>query len=74
MEKVDSALCQWTLLYTHFNFQFSCLPTFYKRNNIFKCSAIKGQINVPLWTHIRYKGQQKDGKTFIRCYIIALRS
>ena len=31
MEKLDSALCQWIVLYTHyFNFHFSYLHTFYK--------------------------------------------
>ena len=40
---------------------------------IFKFSTIKGQINVPLWTHMGHKGWRKDGKTFIRCYTIALK-
>ena len=31
------------------------------------------QINVPLWTHMGYKGRRKDRKTFIRCYTIALK-
>ena len=56
MEKLDSALCQWIVLYTnYFNFQFSYLHAFYKPNNIkpslakklkliFKFSTIKGQI------------------------------
>ena len=35
METLDSALCQWIVLYTHyFNFQFSYLHTFYKPNII----------------------------------------
>ena len=85
MEKLDSALCQWIVLYTHyFNFQFSYLYTFYKLNNIktkpstklkliFKFSTIMEQINVPLWTHMGHKGWRKDGKTFIRCYTVALK-
>ena len=35
MEKPDSALYQWIVLYTnYFNFQFSYLHTFYKPKNI----------------------------------------
>ena len=35
MEKLDTALCQLIVLYTHYyNFQFSDLHTFYKPNNI----------------------------------------
>ena len=35
LEKLNSALCQWNVLYTnYFNFQFSYLHTFYKPNNI----------------------------------------
>ena len=35
MEKLDSALCQGIVLYTHYlNFQFSYLHIFYKPNNI----------------------------------------
>ena len=35
MKKLDSALCQQIVLYTHyFNFQFSYLYTCYKPNNI----------------------------------------
>ena len=44
-----------------------------KLKPIFKFSTIKGQINVPLWTHMEHKGWRKDGKTFIRCYTIALK-
>ena len=87
MEKFDSALCQWIVLYTnYFNFQFSYLHTFYKPSNIktkpstkvtfkpvFKFNTIKGQISAPIWTHMGHKGWRKDGKTFIRCYTIALK-
>ena len=37
---------------------------------IFKFNTIMGQINIPLWTHMRHKGWRKDGKTFARCYNI----
>ena len=85
MEKLDSALYQWTVLYTnYFSFQFSYLHIFYKPKDIkatpstklkliFKFSTIMGQINIPLWTHMGHKGWKKDGKTFIRCYTIALK-
>ena len=85
MEKLDSTLHQWIVPYTnYFNFQFSYHLTFYKPKNIkpslaqklkliFKFSTIMGQINIPLWTHMGHKGWRKDGKTFIRCYTIALK-
>ena len=42
MEKPDSALCLWIVLYTnYFNFQFSYLYTFYKPNNIKTKPSIK---------------------------------
>ena len=75
-----------TVLYTnYFNFQMSYLRTFYKPKNIktrpsaklkliFKFSKIMGQINIPLWTHMGHKGWRKDGKPFIRCYTIVLKS
>ena len=90
MEKLDSVLCEWIVLYNYFNyfnihFQFSYLHTFYKPNKIkpslaqklkltLKFSTIKIWTNVPLWTHMGHKGWRKDGKTFIRCYAIALKS
>ena len=85
MEKLDSALCQWIVLYTNYlNFQFSYLHTFYKQKNIktkpsiklkpiFKFSTIMRQINIPLWTHMGHKGWRKDGKRLIRCYTIVLK-
>ena len=85
MEKLDSALCLWTVLYTnYFNFQFLIFIHFtnqitlkpslaQKLKLIFKFSTIMEQINVPLWTHMGHKGWRKDGKTFIRCYTIALK-
>ena len=86
MEKLDSALCQWIVLYTnYFNFQVPDLYTFYKPKKIktkpstkvtkltFKFSTIMGQIIIPLWIHMGHKGWRKDGKTFIMCYTIALK-
>ena len=85
MVKLHSALYQWIVLYTNYlNFQFSYLHIFYKPKKIktkpstkvqtlFKFSTIMGQINIPLWTHMGHKGWRKDGKTFIRCYTIALK-
>ena len=84
MEKLDSVLCQWTLLYTnYFNFQFSYCNTFYKPNNIktkpskkvktlFEFTTIKGQINVPLWTHMEHGGW-KDAKTLLYHWFKILR-
>ena len=40
---------------------------------IFKFSTIMEQINVPLWTQVGRKGWRKYGKTFIKCYTIALK-
>ena len=40
---------------------------------VFKFSTIMEQINVPLWAQMGHKGWRKDGKTFIRCYTIALK-
>ena len=39
---------------------------------LFIFSTIMGQINIPLWTRMGYKGWRKDGKTFM-CYPIALK-
>ena len=39
---------------------------------IFKFSTT-GQVNILLWTHMGHKGWRKDGKSFIRCYTIALK-
>ena len=85
MEKLDSALCQWIVLYTHyFNFQFSYIIHFtnqkalkqslaQKLKLIFKFSLIRRHINIPLWTHMGHKGWRKDEKTFLRCCTIALK-
>ena len=85
MEKLNSALCQWIVVYTvYFNFQFSIFILFttqrtlkpslaQKLKLIFKFSTIMGLINIPLWTHMGHKGWRKDGKTFVRCYTIALK-
>ena len=62
------------LIFIHFTNQITLKPSLaQKLKLIFKFSTIKGQINVPLWTHMGHKGWQKDGKTFIRCYTIALK-
>ena len=79
MEKLDSALCQWIVLYiNYFNFQFSYLHNFANQITLKsglpqKFSTIMGQINAPFWTHVGHKGWSKDGKTFIGCYTIALK-
>ena len=68
MEKLDSALCLSTVLYTnYFTFQFLIFIHFtnqitlkprlpQKLKLIFKFSTTTEQINVPLWTHIGHKG------------------
>ena len=62
------------LIFTHFINQKTLKPSLaQKLKLIFKFSTIMGQINIPLWTHMGHKGWRKDGKTFIRCYIIALK-
>ena len=84
MEKLDSALCQWIVLYTisifhflifiHFTNQITLKPSLaQKLKLIFKFSTIMGQINIPLWTHMGYKGWRKYGKIFTKCYTIALK-
>ena len=67
MEKRDSALCQelcYTLIISIFDFlifiHFTNQITLkqglaQKLKLIFKCSTIKEQINVPLWTHMGHK-------------------
>ena len=65
MEKLDSALCQRTVLYIHY-FNFLILMHFtnqitlqqslaLKLNIIFKVSNTKGQINISLSTHMGHK-------------------
>ena len=65
MEKLDSALCQQTVLYIHY-FNFLILMHFtnqitlqqslaLKLNIIFKVSNKKGQINISLSTHMEHK-------------------
>ena len=62
------------LIFIHFTNQITLKPRLaQKLKLIFKFSTIKGQINAPLWTHMGHKGWRKDGKTFIRCYTIALK-
>ena len=62
------------LIFIHFTNQKTLKPSLaQKLKLIFKFSTIMGQINIPLWTHMGHKGWRKDGKTFIRCYTIALK-
>ena len=62
------------LIFIHFTNQITLKPSLaQKLKLIFKFNTIMGQINIPLWTHMGYKGWRKDGKTFIRCYTIALK-
>ena len=83
MEKLYSALCLWIVLYTHY---FNFLIFIYFTNQItlkqslaqrlkliFKFSSVKRQINIPRWTHLEHQGWRKDGKSFTRCYTIALK-
>ena len=59
MDKLDSALCQWNVLYTHyFNFQFSYLHAFYKQNNI----KSKPQTKINFYFQI-YKETETDRET-----------
>ena len=62
------------LIFIHFTNQITLQPSLAQKiKRIFKFSTIKAQINVPLWTYMGYKGWRKDGKTFLRCYTIALK-
>ena len=62
------------LIFINFTNQIKLKPSLsQKLKLIFKFSTIMEQINVPLWTHMGHKGWRKDGKTFIRCYTIALK-
>ena len=86
MQKLDIALCQWTLLYIHyFNFlifmhftnQITLQQSLTFLNLIFKVSQTRGQINIPLWTHMGHKEWRHDGKGVIPftgcCHTIALK-
>ena len=83
MEKLYSALYRWIVLCIHY---FTFLIFIHFTNQItlrksptqrlkftFKCCSIKRQINIPVWIHLGDKGWRKDGKTFIRCWTIALK-
>ena len=62
------------LFFIHFTNQITLKPSLAQKLKLmFKFSTIMGQINAPLWTHVGHKGWRKDGKTFIRCYTIALK-
>ena len=61
------------LIFIHFTNQKILKPSLARKLELtFKFSTIMGQINITLWTHIGHKGWRKDGKTFRRCYTIAL--
>ena len=62
------------LIFIHFTNQITLKPSLAQKLKLmFKFSTIMGQMNVPLWTHNAHKGWRRDGKTFIRCYTIALK-
>ena len=61
------------LIFIHFPNQKTTPSLAQNLKLIFKFSMIMGQKNIPLWTHMGHKGWRKDGKTFIRCYTIALK-
>ena len=62
------------LIFIHFTNLKTLKPSLaQKLKLLFKFSTIMGQINIPLWTHMGHKGWRQDGKTFIRCYTIALK-
>ena len=62
------------LIFIHFTNQITLKQSLAQRLKlIFKFSLIKRQKNIPLWTHLRHKGWREYGKTFIRCYTIALK-
>ena len=58
------------LIFIHFTNQITLKPSLVQK---LYSNTIKGQISAPLWTHMGHKGWRKDGKTFIRCYTIALK-
>ena len=66
-------LC-YILIISIFNF----LHKFYKQKSTakvktyFQIIPIKRQINIPPWTHMEHIGWRKHGRTFARCYTIAL--
>ena len=62
------------LIFIHFTNQITLKPSLARKLKLmFKFSTIMGQINVPPWTYMGHKGRRKDGKTFLRCYTIALK-
>ena len=62
------------LIFIHCTNETALKPSLAQKSKlIFKFSTIMEQINVPLWTHMGHKGWRKDGKTFTRCYAIALK-
>ena len=62
------------LIFIHFTNQKTLTPSLAQKLKLtFKFSTIMGQINIPLWTPMGHKGWWKDGKTFKKCYTIALK-
>ena len=60
-------------IFIHFTNQITLKQSLTRKLNLIsKFSSIKRQMNIPLWTHMWRKGWRKDGKTFARCYTIAL--
>ena len=63
------------LIFIHFTKQITWKPSLAQMLKLilFKFSTMKGQINVPPWTHMGHKGWRKDEKTSSRCYTIAIK-
>ena len=62
------------LIFIHFTNQTTLKQSLaQKLKLISKFSTIMEQIKVRLWTHMGHKGWRKDGKSFTRCYTIALK-
>ena len=62
------------VLFRHSTNQITSKPSLAQRLNlIFHLRLINYQINIPLWTCMGHKGRRKIGKTFTRCYTIALK-
>ena len=61
------------LIFIHFTKKITLKPSLAQKLKLIFNFTLKGQINVPLWTHMVHKGWRKDRKTFIRCYTIVLK-
>ena len=71
MEKLDSELCQWILLYIHY-FNFLIFMHFTNQIKFQQSLAWKltKETDIPLWTHMGHKEWSEDGNTFKRCCTI----